>query len=96
MRNPLPLAALVQAATMFASIGLVALMGFAYAAGDWLTIKLVLLAAFGSYLAQLFFVWAENASYPWSVRWHGAGSGVYLVVVVLIFFALVRACISWG
>lgn len=97
MRSSLPLAALIQAAITFAAIGLAALMGFAYLAGDWTTIKLVLLATFGSYVAQVFFVWAE-ADNVRSVKdgCHTIGSVVFLLVVVLVVVAIGRAVLMWG
>ena len=93
MRSQLPIAALVQAAVMFASIGLAALMGFAYLAGDWLTIKLVILATFGSYIAQVLFVWAEQDD---SFGCYKAGAATFLLVVVLVLVAVGRALIVWG
>ena len=97
MRQPIPIAALIQAAVTFAAIGLVALMGVAYLAGDWLTIKLVLVATFGSYAAQLFLVWAEASGNDNEARLlNGVANGVFLVVIILVLVAVGRALIVWG
>ena len=68
-------------------------MGFAYLERDFLTIKLVLLATFGSYIAQVLFVWAENEQ---SRECEKVGSIVFLLVVVLVLVAVGRALIVWG
>jgi hypothetical protein len=97
--RPSILAPMISAAITFASLGLVALMGFAYVQGDWISIKCVLLATFGAYVAQVALVQAEmehgHGRPAAQGLIFGAAVACYAVVVILVLVALLRAVYVW-
>lgn len=94
--RPSILAPMIVAAVTFASLGLAALMGFAYVQGDWISIKCVLIATFASYVAQVLYGQAEiYHGRPAAQALFGSGVAVNIVAVILVLVALLRAVYVW-